>query len=140
MKTFQPFAEAMDEAQFLNGKRFNQPMWYWKLRRWLNVGDEKKLKENVRVINEHLMGIIADAIERRRHRVEEMEAGRPAAMTDKDIASIVLDTMEASGQPVNPVEVRNIAVASIIAGHDSTADCMGWLSHLLSETPRVETK
>ncbi|KAE8890695.1 hypothetical protein PF005_g15202 [Phytophthora fragariae] len=98
----------MDEAQFLNGKRFNQPMWYWKLRRWLNVGDEKKLK-NLRVIDEHLMGIIADAIERRRHRVEEMEAGRPAAMTDKDIASIVLDTMEASGQPVNPVEVRNIA-------------------------------
>ncbi|KAG6594289.1 putative cytochrome P450 [Phytophthora cinnamomi] len=137
---FQPFAEAMDEAQFLAGKRFKQPMWYWKLRRWLNVGDEKKLKDNVRVIDEHLMGIIADAIERRRHRVEEMKAGRPAALADKDIVSIVLDSMEASGQPVNPVEVRNIAVASIIAGRDTTADCMGWLFHLLSENPRVEAK
>ncbi|KAE8956730.1 hypothetical protein PR003_g32554 [Phytophthora rubi] len=26
MKAFQPFAEAMDEAQFLTGKRFKQPM------------------------------------------------------------------------------------------------------------------
>ncbi|KAE8967450.1 hypothetical protein PF010_g29136 [Phytophthora fragariae] len=30
MKAFQPFAEAMDEAQFLTGKRFKQPMWYCK--------------------------------------------------------------------------------------------------------------
>ncbi|KAG3114927.1 hypothetical protein PI124_g2529 [Phytophthora idaei] len=137
---FQPFAEAMDEAQFLAGKRFKQPMWYWKLRRWLNVGDEKKLKENVRVIDEHLMGIIADAIERRRLRVEEKKAGRPAALADKDIVSIVLDNMESRGMPVDPVEVRNIAVASIIAGRDTTADCMGWLFHFLSQNPNAEAK
>ncbi|KAG1697325.1 hypothetical protein DVH05_016608 [Phytophthora capsici] len=137
---FQPFAEAMDEAQFLAGKRFKQPVWYWKLRRWLNVGDEKKLKENVRVIDEHLMGIIADAIERRRQRVQEKKAGRPAALADKDIVSIVLDTMESRGLPVDPVEVRNIAVASIIAGRDTTADCMGWLLHMLSQNPSAEVK
>ncbi|KAL4102429.1 hypothetical protein PRIC1_006174 [Phytophthora ramorum] len=137
---FQPFAEAMDEAQFLAGKRFKQPMWYWKLRRWLNVGDEKKLRENVRVIDEHLMGIIADAIERRRIRVEQKKEGRAAALADKDIVSIVLDTMDTKGLPVNPVEVRNIALASIIAGRDTTADCMGWLFHLLSQNPRAEAK
>ncbi|KAG6953671.1 hypothetical protein JG687_00012258 [Phytophthora cactorum] len=95
----------------------------------LNVGDEKKLKENVRVIDGHVMGIIPDAIERRRLRVEEKKAGHPAALADKGIVSIVLDNIESRGMPVE----RNIAVASIIAGRDTTADCMGWLFHLLGE-------
>uniref|UniRef100_A0AAV1TSB7 Cytochrome P450 n=1 Tax=Peronospora matthiolae TaxID=2874970 RepID=A0AAV1TSB7_9STRA len=137
---FQPFAEAMDEAQFLAGKRFKQPMWYWKLRRWLNVGDERKLKEDVRVIDEHLMRFIADAIERRRSRVAKQKAGEPAAFADKDIVSIVLDTMESTGLSMNPVEVRNIALASIVAGRDTTADCMSWLVHMLTQNPEVETK
>ncbi|CEG47011.1 cytochrome P450, putative [Plasmopara halstedii] len=137
---FQPFAQAMDEVQFLAGKRFKQPMWYWKLRRWLNIGDEKKIKENVRVIDEHLMGIIANAIERRRHRVEEQKAGRPVAQADKDIVSIVLANMESSGRPVDPVEVRNIAIASIIAGRDTTAECMAWLFHMFSQNPNAEVR
>ncbi|KAG3084388.1 hypothetical protein PI125_g19520 [Phytophthora idaei] len=39
------------------------------------------------------MGIIPDAIERRRLRVEEKKAGRPAALADKGIVSIVLTTL-----------------------------------------------
>ncbi|KAG6946086.1 hypothetical protein JG688_00016215 [Phytophthora aleatoria] len=99
----------------------------------LNVGDEKKLKENVRVIDGHVMGIIPDAIERRRLRVEVKKASRPAALADKGIVSIVLDNIESRGMPVE----RNIAVASIIAGRDTTADCMGWLFHLLGERGKI---
>ncbi|CEG40452.1 cytochrome P450, putative [Plasmopara halstedii] len=137
---YQPLAQAIDEAQFLSGKRFKQPVWYWKLRRWFNLGDEKKLKENVRLIDEYLMGIIADAVERRHRRIEEQEIGRPVTLADKDIVSIVLDKMESNGIPVNPVEVRNIAIASIIAGRDTTAGCIGWLFHLFSQNPEAEAK
>ncbi|KAF1790015.1 Cytochrome P450 [Phytophthora cactorum] len=87
----------------------------------LNVGDEKKLKENVRVIDGHVMGIIPTP--------SNKKAGHPAALADKGIVSIVLDNIESRGMPVE----RNIAVASIIAGRDTTADCMGWLFHLLGE-------
>ncbi|CAI5733753.1 unnamed protein product [Hyaloperonospora brassicae] len=138
---YQPFARAMDEAQFLAGKRFKQPVWYWKLRRWLNVGDERRLREDVRVIDEHLMGFIADAVERRRLRAaRQKRAEQPAPHPDKDIVSIVLDTMESTGLAMDPEEVRNIALASIIAGRDTTADCMSWLIHMLSQNPAVETK
>ncbi|RLN48612.1 hypothetical protein BBJ29_006047 [Phytophthora kernoviae] len=101
---FQPFAEAMDEAQFLAGQRFKQPMAWWKLKRWLNIGTERQLRDAVRVIDETLMSIIADAIERRRIRMGEIKAGRPSQLADKDIVSIVLDSMESSNRAIDPVE------------------------------------
>lgn len=136
----QPFAKAMDEAQYLAGKRFKQPMWFWKLRRWLNVGDEKTLKAHICVMNEHVMAMIADAIARRRYRAENKPTNGSTAPFDKDIVSIVLDKMESSENAVDLIEIRNIAIASIIAGRNTTSDCMGWLFHLLSQNPNAEAK
>ncbi|KAL3662160.1 hypothetical protein V7S43_012960 [Phytophthora oleae] len=137
---YQPLAEAIEESQYIVSARFKQPDALWKIKRWLNVGSEKKLRHAIQVIDEHVMGIISGAIQRRQERNEATKAGKEANLADKDIVSIILDSMESNNQVVDPVEVRNIATAALIAGRDTTADALGWLFHVLSENPSVEAK
>ncbi|KAG6594273.1 putative cytochrome P450 [Phytophthora cinnamomi] len=137
---YQPFAEAIEESQYIVSARFKQPDAQWKIKRWLNVGSEKKLRHAIHVIDEHVMGIISDAIQRRQKRDLATKAGQTVKPADRDIVSIILDSMESNNQVVDPVEVRNIATAALIAGRDTTADALGWLFHVLSENPSVEAK
>ncbi|ETI32827.1 hypothetical protein F443_20473 [Phytophthora nicotianae P1569] len=137
---YQPFAEAIEESQYIVSARFKQPDALWKIKRWLNVGSEKKLRHAIDVIDEHIMRIVSEAIQRRQERKEAIKAGKDVKPADKDIVSIILDSMETNNQVVDPVEVRNIAAAALIAGRDTTADALGWLLHVLSENPNVEAK
>ncbi|KAL4128882.1 hypothetical protein PRIC2_007862 [Phytophthora ramorum] len=135
-----PFEQAFDEAQSIVAGRLQQPVWFWKLKRWLNVGLEHKLREDVALIDEFIMSIISTAIETRRRRQEDLKAGRPVKPADKDIVSIVLECMEQDGDMVSPTDVRNIAVAALGAGRDTSADAMSWLLHTLTQHPEVENK
>lgn len=137
---YEQFAEAIEESQYIVSARFKQPDALWKTKRWLNVGSEKKLRHAIQVIDEHIMSIVSGAIQRRQERNEAIKAGKDVKPADKDIVSIILDSMESYNQVVDPVEVRNIAAAALIAGRDTTADALGWLLHVLSENPRVEAK
>lgn len=131
------FEQAFDEAQSIVAGRLQQPVWLWKLKRWLNVGQERKLRDDVALIDEFIMKIISSAIERRSQRQEDVKAGKPVT---NDIVSIVLECMEQDGDMVSPTDVRNIAVAALGAGRDTSADTMSWLLHTLTLHPRVETK
>ncbi|KAG3060479.1 hypothetical protein PI124_g22912 [Phytophthora idaei] len=128
-----PFELAFDEAHRISGYRFTTPAWLWKLKRWLNVGSERRLRDSVVVINEFLMDTSVGTMERRQH--ESVEAGGPTAKLD--IVSIILDTMEVSGQIITPDDIRVIVFAGVIAGRDTTADALSWLMHALHNNPRV---
>ncbi|EEY63452.1 cytochrome P450, putative [Phytophthora infestans T30-4] len=117
-----PFEQAFDEAQSIVAGRLQQPVWFWKLKRWMNVGQERKLREDVELIDNFIMKIISTAIETRRQRQEDLKAGKP------------------DGDMVSPTDVRNIAVAALGAGRDTSADAMTWLFHTLTQHPQVENK
>lgn len=136
----EPFAKAIEESQYIVSARFKQPDALWKFKRWLNIGSERKLRRAVEIINEHIMRIISEAIRRRQERHEAIRQGKDVQSIDRDIVSIILGSMASDHHEVDPVEVRNIAVAALIAGRDTTADALSWLFHMLSENPRVETK
>jgi cytochrome P450 len=141
-----PFEQAFDEAQSIVASRLQQPVWLWKLTRWLNVGQERKLREDVALIDEFIMKIVSTAMETRRQRQADVKAGKPVKAADKDIVSVVLECMEQDseadkdGSMVSPQDVRNIAVAALGAGRDTSADTMSWLLHTLTQNPRVEKK
>ncbi|POM72047.1 Cytochrome P450 [Phytophthora palmivora] len=135
-----PFEQAFDEAQSIVAGRLQQPVWFWKLKRWMNIGQERKLRQDISLIDEFIMKIISTAIETRRQRQEDIDAGKPVKKTDKDIVSIVLECMEQDGDMVSPTDVRNIAVAALGAGRDTSADAMSWLMHTLTQHPHVENK
>ncbi|KAG7389906.1 hypothetical protein PHYBOEH_007194 [Phytophthora boehmeriae] len=135
-----PFEVAFDNAQSIAASRVQQPEFLWRLKRFLNIGSERQLRKDIATIDEFVMDIISTAVETRRQRQEDIEAGKPVKAADKDIVSTVLECMEQDGDMVSPVDVRNIAVAALGAGRDTSADAMSWLLHTLSNNPRVEQK
>ncbi|RLN93617.1 hypothetical protein BBJ28_00017395 [Nothophytophthora sp. Chile5] len=131
-----PFETAFDDAQRFVAVRSRGPVLLWKLKRWLNVGSERQLRNAMAVIDELVMSFISKAIERRQLRSE----GDLTQILGKDIVSIILDSVESNGQVVEPVEVRDIAVAALVGGRDTTAGALSWLFHTLTKHPRVEAK
>ncbi|KAG1697322.1 hypothetical protein DVH05_016605 [Phytophthora capsici] len=126
-----PFGKALDDALHIAAARRMVPKWLWKIKRWLNVGSERKLRESVEVMDALVMGVISTAV--KHHEYEEERTGR-------DIVSIILDRMRADGQAVELSEVRSIALLALIAGRDTTANAVCWVLHMLHEHPHVEEK
>ncbi|OWZ02047.1 hypothetical protein PHMEG_00026463 [Phytophthora megakarya] len=126
-----PFELAFDEANHISANRLTAPTWLWKLQRWLNVGDQRRLREDMVVINEFLMDTIATMMDRRESN------DQPA---NRDILSIILDTMKSSGQTITPADIRDIVFTGMIAGRDTTADTLSWLVHVLHYHPQVVEK
>jgi cytochrome P450 len=130
------FGKALDDALEIAAARRMAPVWLWKAKRWLNIGSERQLREAVEAMDSLVMGIIAEAIAKQQQRGQEELEKR----TERGIVSIILDRMRADGQPVEPSEIRSIALLSLIAGRDTTANAVSWALHMLHEHPRVEAK
>ncbi|KAE9073905.1 hypothetical protein PF007_g25622 [Phytophthora fragariae] len=109
------FEAAIDDANHVSLERFAVPMWVWKLKRWLNVGSERRLREDMAVISSFVMSCISDAIERRKKRLEAAAYGEPVEPVAKDIVSILLETEDTTGEPVLPKDVFNISLAGVLA-------------------------
>ncbi|ETN16846.1 hypothetical protein PPTG_05945 [Phytophthora nicotianae INRA-310] len=104
-----PFEVAFDQAHQICSERFSYPVWLWKLKRWLNVGSERLLRDYMVVINQYLMETISSAMNRRSTHEGDNQP------VNKDIVSIILDSMEKSGQTITPSDIRDIAFAGMIA-------------------------
>ncbi|KAG6615311.1 Cytochrome P450 86A2 [Phytophthora cinnamomi] len=125
-----PFEAAFDDANRISTERFTIPTWIWKLKRWLNVGSERRLREAIGETNDLLMKLISSAMER----ANNGEAAK------NNIVSLIVNRMKNSGQEITPTEVRDISLAGLEAGRNTTADGMRWLFHALSHNPRVQAK
>lgn len=134
------FEMAIDDANHISLERFAVPMWVWKLKRWLNLGSERRLRQDMKVISTFVTNCIAGAIQRRQERLLATARGEPVKPVAKDIVSILLDNFDTKGEPVLPQDVFNISLAGVLAGKDTTGDAISWLMHLLHENPRVENK
>ena len=51
-----PFAKTFDEANYISFYRFCDPLW--RVKRFLNVGSERRLKECIKVLDDFTFGII----------------------------------------------------------------------------------
>ncbi|RLN50948.1 hypothetical protein BBJ29_008940 [Phytophthora kernoviae] len=111
-----PFERAFVDAQHIVAARIAVPTWYWKLKRWMNLGTEKQLKDALLTVDKFVMDIISKTMEQRANNTHHEE------------------------KPIDPVVVRNIVLMALIAGRDTTADALSWLFHLLSLNPHVEHK
>lgn len=129
-----PFERAIEAAQHIAASRLVAPTWYWKLKRWLNVGSEKQLRAALAIVDEFVMTIIAKTMAKRNLSAHPKVGQRP------DIVSLILANETINGKPVDPLVIRNIVLMAIIAGRDTAADALAWLFHLLAHNPRVENK
>jgi cytochrome P450 len=113
-----PFVNSFDNGVAICVRRFLVPEFLWKLKRWLNVGNEKILKQHCQVIDQ----FIADIVEQ--HKI----AG-------DDLLSRLLEEEQMTKELL-----RDTLVNMIAAGRDTVAVALTHLFHVLHNHPEVEQK
>ncbi|GMF43713.1 unnamed protein product [Phytophthora fragariaefolia] len=131
-----PFEVAFDDANRISSQRFAMPPWVWKTMRWLNIGGERRLREAINEMNSLLMRLISGAMEL----AENGEESKEGQTTNNNIVSIIVNRMKNSNQEITATEVRDISLAGLEGGRNTTADAMRWLFHALSHHPHVQKK
>eukprot|EP00053_Salpingoeca_punica_P018017 m.175061 g.175061 ORF g.175061 m.175061 type:complete len:574 (-) comp17340_c0_seq1:1920-3641(-) len=121
-----PFMSAFDEATRLTMIRWFDPLW--KIKRFLNVGSERRMAAAVATVNEFIYGCL-DKEEQK----SDPEDG------DYLLARFV-NTRDDNGNSFSRPFLRDICASFILAGRDTTANCLSWLFYELCMNPRVEQK
>ncbi|KAJ7979117.1 Cytochrome P450 family protein [Quillaja saponaria] len=112
-----PLVKAFDSASQISAMRSMAPVFLvWKIKRVLNIGSERSLKQAVRVVHDWVLEII-------RNKKEE------GKNSNGDLLSRLL--MAGHDEEV----IRDMVISFIMAGRDTTSSAMTWLFHLLSKNP-----
>ncbi|XP_071919955.1 cytochrome P450 94A1-like [Coffea arabica] len=121
------FAVAFDDATRISSERFNTPVpLIWKVKRALNVGSERKLKEAVDQIREFAKQIIKE---------KKAELEEKSSIDSVDLLSRFLS----SGHSDEDF-VTDIVISFILAGRDTTSAALTWFFWLVFGNPNVEKK
>ncbi|KAE8125132.1 hypothetical protein FH972_019967 [Carpinus fangiana] len=115
------FMRAFENAATLSSGRFMYAIPILvKIKRFLNVGSERKLKEAIRTVHEF---------------ADEMIRCRREQGTEKedDLLSRFMAKEENS-----PEFLRDIVISFILAGRDTTSSALSWFFWLLSSKPEAE--
>ncbi|KAG6597750.1 Cytochrome P450 [Phytophthora cinnamomi] len=115
----------LDIALHAVQNRFQTPMWMWKLARFLNVGAEKRLRENMKIVNDMVRDIMLQSIN-----------GETPGHGNKNLLTLLMkDNVNA-----DPRELQDTAVNFFIAGKDTTSFSLSWLIVMMNRYPRVLQK
>ncbi|OMO85350.1 Cytochrome P450 [Corchorus capsularis] len=116
-----PLNKAFDMASEICAKRGAAPLFLvWKVKKWLGIGSEKKLKDAVDEVHAY----IEDLIREKKRDIDNCG--------DQDLLSRLI--LAGHDEEV----VRDMAISFIMAGRDTTSAAMTWLFWLLSWHPVIE--
>lgn len=123
-----PILDAFDAASDFCARRGAAPLAAaWKVKRLLDCGSERSLREAVERIHSFVDGIVC---ERRR----EVKSCYYKKGDDQEMD--LMSKMVSEG--MDDVAVRDTMISLIMAGRDTTSAAMTWLFYLLSCHPHVE--
>ncbi|CAI5728397.1 unnamed protein product [Peronospora destructor] len=116
-------------------ERIQQPMWVWKLLRWLDAGSEKKLVKDIKVLNDFVYGVIFRSIE------EKNQKGSIAS-SQKDLISLFIEKSEVEYSTGAHTKedlklMRDFTLSFLAAGRETTATTMSWVIVMLNRYPKV---
>jgi cytochrome P450 len=123
-----PFATAFDQVQQHTAGRFYNPIWRFK--RLFNLGSERVIRKQMRVIAQYGMGVI----QRLRHARETDKSEKP------DLVSRFIEYAEANGERIDNEELLDVVLNFIIAGRDTTACLLSWATYELTQHPELQER
>ncbi|XP_042517055.1 cytochrome P450 94A1-like [Macadamia integrifolia] len=119
------FAEAFEAATQLSSERFHYIFPpFWKLKRALNIGSEKKLREANAIVREFATKVVRE----KRRELEEK-----SSLETEDLLSRILNSGHSDER-----FVTDMVISFILAGRDTTSAALIWFFLLVSRNPRVE--
>ncbi|TMW65590.1 hypothetical protein Poli38472_008232 [Pythium oligandrum] len=130
------FYEAMDAVPLLQVDRFRQPVWMWKLQRFLNIGREAKLAKEMHTIREWLQDMVKEGLAK----LNEIpgETGGPEA--EEAVKSVLELFVEQSDKYVDGLQSEDLIdflLTFMFASRDTTALMLTWLLYVLGQHPHV---
>ncbi|KAL5076204.1 hypothetical protein RYX36_015188 [Vicia faba] len=121
-----PLLSAFDKASEISAMRATLPVpLIWKIKRMLNVGSEKSLRECVKTVHESLMEII-----RKKKKMKEINEKKYVSGSD-----LLTKLLEAGHDEIT---VRDIVISIVVAGRDTTSAAMTWFFWLLTRNRSKE--
>ena len=109
--------KAFDTASRISAMRATAPVFLlWKIKKILNIGTERSLKQAIKLVHESVLEII---------RTKKVDIN--AESSDKDLLTRLL--LAGHDEEV----VRDMVISFIMAGRDTTSAAMTWLLWLLSK-------
>lgn len=154
------FAEAFDMANELTVKRFRMVPIIRKLRNFFNLGTEKELREQVKLVNEFAQGVIQarrkeftsngnsmrsrqDLLSRfmRFTDLSDNNMQHQSELEQKCIHDLNLDSSQhLTKEQAMDVFLRDIIISFVLAGRDTSSAGLSWFFYILSQNPHVEAK
>nr|QWK52371.1 cytochrome P450 94D2 [Isatis tinctoria] len=121
------FMRAFETATMIISQRFQSAISYsWKIKRKLNIGSERLLRESIVTVHKFADDIV-------RHRIDQARTGDNKK---EDLLSRFMNNEELN----SPELLRDIVISFILAGRDTTSSALSWFFWLLSKHPQVENK
>lgn len=118
------FATAFEEATEISGRRFRSVIpLVWKIKRFLNIGSEKKLKQATSKVREYAKNLI----------MQKKENKDKSSLEATDLLSRFL-----RDEHLDDDFVIDIVISFILAGQDTTSAALTWFFWLISCNPKVE--
>ncbi|XP_031262253.1 cytochrome P450 704C1-like [Pistacia vera] len=124
------FTDAFDTANAITSFRFIDV--FWKIKRFLNIASEAKLRKNIKVVDDFVYKLIKSKIERLNNRHDDLSS---VSGKKEDILSRFLELKE-----TDPKYLRDIVLNFVIAGKDTTAATVSWFFYLLCKHPDIQEK
>ncbi|VVB03466.1 unnamed protein product [Arabis nemorensis] len=129
-KEGEAFMKAFDEGNVATSSRYIDPLW--KLKRFLNIGSESRLKKSVTTIDKFVYRLITT-------KRKELAKEKDTAVRE-DILSRFLVESEKDPENMNDKYLRDIILSFMIAGKDTTAASLSWFLYMLCKNPLVQEK
>lgn len=121
------FAVAFEDATRFSSQRFNSPVaLVWKIKRALNVGSERKLRQAV----DQVRGFAKQIIKEKKQELNENSSAESVDLLSRFLSSGHSDEDF----------VTDIVISFILAGRDTTSAALTWFFWLLSGNQEVEQK
>eukprot|EP00730_Choanoeca_flexa_P019627 TRINITY_DN9596_c0_g1_i3.p1 TRINITY_DN9596_c0_g1~~TRINITY_DN9596_c0_g1_i3.p1 ORF type:complete len:490 (+),score=170.00 TRINITY_DN9596_c0_g1_i3:79-1548(+) len=122
------FAVNFDTAQRIIMERVFDPAW--PIRRWLTWihPSERTLTRCVNNLDAFARQVIT----------ERRQAGDLAER--EDLLSRFMNVKDEQGKPLNDDRLRDVVMSFVIAGRDTTANCLAWVFYELHQHPDVKAK
>ncbi|KAL4147335.1 hypothetical protein PRNP1_011091 [Phytophthora ramorum] len=134
------FLKAFNEGSVAFGVRIQSPLWLWELKKYLNIGWEKVLMDNTRIMHEFINKVIVQSMNKK----AEL-AAKGEKLVARDLVTLFMEsklrqTEEMHIEDDDATIMRDMVMTFVFAGKDSTAHSMGWFIVNMNRYPEVLQK
>ncbi|GAB9475628.1 Cytochrome p450 [Globisporangium polare] len=139
------FIDAFAISTKIMFSRYQQPMWFWKLKRFLSVGAENELAQHISVIDKFIFRVINESIVQKNAR--EASGDDDSKVRSKDLISLFLSSKVKEDEDLKGKAfdsemhlIRDTVVNFIFAGKDTTSNNMAYFILMMNRYPQVLKK